>query len=54
MCYSISVHYLFFLLKIFCFLKCVLLGSDSSGSTIKPTVKRSQTASVFTMRLYVL
>lgn len=31
-----------------------MVGSDPSGSTIKPTVKRSQTASVFIAKQEIL
>ena len=31
----------------FCFLQCILLGSDSTLAILKSTVKRDQTASVF-------
>ena len=48
MCYSIKIHYLFFEIKNFCLLQCILMGSDSSLAILKPTVKRDQTASIFT------
>lgn len=51
MCYSIKIHYLFFKIKNFCLLQCILMGSDSSLAILKPTVKRDQTASVFTHKL---
>lgn len=40
MCYSIKIHYLFFKIKNFCLLQCILMGSDSSLAILKPTVKR--------------
>lgn len=49
MCYSIKIHYLFFKIKNFCLLQCILMGSDSSLAILKLTVKRDQTASVFTL-----
>ena len=48
MCYSSNIRYLFFEIKNFCLLQCILMGSDSSLAILKPTVKRDQIASVFT------
>ena len=52
MCYSIKIHYLFFEIKNFCLLLCILMSSDSSLAILKPTVKRDQTASIFTIGVF--